>query len=272
MVVKNMNNAYITLVSSMNYIEPAIILSRALKDVKTKYPLIIMVTEDIFDEAVVFFKDEEAIVEQIPFLHYARVTEKNAPYDYIPRIASKMACFMFKDYDKMVYLDADCIVLRNMDDLFNYPDGAMYHECNMDGGFAGMYVFCPRNHHLEWYMCLLQNFEMWESELLKELWFPFKTNKDYQIPEDYFQNITNQNFEYYVDLSTIKCLHFCYFTKPWKFTNEADFLTAFYGREDLKLIPSGKLKTIIHYYFVKYLIPLRKQYGKILLDYSLGDR
>lgn len=267
-----MNNAYITLVSSLNYIEPTIILARALIDVNSQYPLVIMITEDIYEEAIPFFNEKNMIPEKIPFLHYARATEENAPYEYIPRIASKMACFMFKEYDKMVYLDADCIVLRNIDSLFDYPDGAMYHEFGMDGGFAGMYVFCPKNHHLEWYMCILQNFEIWESDLLKDLWFPFKTNEDYQIHEDYFQNITNEGFEYYINLNNIKCLHFCYHTKPWKFINQNDFLEALYGREDTHLIPSQKRDVIIKYYFNKYLYPLRRQYGEILLGYSLGDR
>ena len=267
-----MNNAYITLVSSMNYIEPAIILARARKDVKSQYPLVVMITEDIYDEAINFFKEENILPAKIPYLHYSRTTEENAPHDYIPRIASKMACFMFKDYDKMVYLDADCIVLRNIDDLFKYPDGAMYRETGMDGGFAGLYVFCPKNHHLEWYMCILQNFDIWEADLLKDLWFPFKTNEDYQIPEDYFQNVTNEAFEQCINLNTIKCLHFCYFTKPWKFKTEEEFSNELYGREDTNLNISNKRNIIIDYYFKKYLLPLREQYGEVLLHYSLGNR
>lgn len=269
-----MNNAYITLLSSLNYIEAVLALSKNFQIVKSQYPLVVMITEDIFDLAIPFFEDlNNTIPCRIPFLHYNATTEQEAPDDYIPRIASKLACFLFKDYDKMVYLDADCVILHNIDDLFNYPDGAMYEDMeDAEQGFAGLFVFCPQNHNLKYYMSVLQLNNIWESDLLETLWFPFKTNSDYRIPFKYFENITNCNFENDTDFSITKAIHFCYYDKPWKFKTEEEFLQSFSNRIGCDLNTSIKLKTIISYYWKTFIIPLRQKYGEILLGYSLGDR
>jgi hypothetical protein len=44
-----MNYAYITLLSSYDYLDAVLVLNASLKSQDTKYPLVCAVTEDIYD-------------------------------------------------------------------------------------------------------------------------------------------------------------------------------------------------------------------------------
>lgn len=64
--------------------------------------------------------------------------------------ASRVSVFDLNSYDKMVFIDTDVLLLKNVDELFNYPDGSMCSPKPEDGGFEGLLVFIPRNHSLDY--------------------------------------------------------------------------------------------------------------------------
>lgn len=262
-----MNSAWITLLATKNYIEAVIILARSLKTVKSNYPLLVMVLEDIYDFSAPFLaKESNIIIEKIKPLSYSQAALKGQKYKYLSYIASKLCCFQFKTYDKLIYLDADSIILQNIDDLFNYPDTSMYKELNYERGFAGLFVICPKNHDELIYNTLLKYTPYWDCDILEGMWTACREDKNYQIPFEYFINITIKNLDSCVTLQTIKGMHFCYFDKPWHFINAEDYCTALNKRTNIE---NSKVRNmVINYYYSQYLIPLRKQYNQILMECS----
>ena len=134
--------------------------------------------------------------------------------------ASRVSVFDLIDYDKMVFVDTDILLRTNVDELFNYPDGSMCSPVPEDGGFEGLLVFIPKNHHFGIYPFLIENLPMMTAELFSELWFPIKSNPDYAIPMTYFydfsalKQINDDNLD-------VKIIHFAQ-NKPWliKTSNE----------------------------------------------------
>lgn len=254
-----MKQAFVTLLSSEDYIAPVLILNRNFKDIKSQYPLLVMVTNNILQKAKKYLDKEQVFYKEVNFLEYSEITKEKDAGTYLLNIASKMNVFTLFEYDKIVFIDADSIFFQNIDDLFNYPDGAMYEEPNHIDGFAALFVCTPQNHDLDFYMTLLQSQYMWESDLLGRLWFPFKSNSEYRIPTNYFLNITLENLDCQ-DFTQVKGIHFCYYYKPWKYQTVEEYLTDYYKEFE---IGSYIRQNIIQYYFDCYLKPLRKDYPEL---------
>lgn len=121
------------------------------------------------------------IVENILPLEYSSMMKEkfqNTTRSNILYTASKIQVFTLKEWDKMVYIDADTIFLQNADELFEYPDGAMIKYPNDPYGFSGLFVFCPGNHDEDdFYPTVMREHFCADGDLLGKFWFFVKTSK-----------------------------------------------------------------------------------------------
>ena len=254
-----MNNyAYVTLLSSEDYLPAVLILHKNLKQVQSQYPLIVAVTENIFNQVKPYLEQERILYKIIPFLEYTQETKDRWMIKrgtaYSLNIAAKFAIFKFYEFDKLVYIDSDIMIYQNIDNLFNYPDGALYDD---DGQpFIGLFVFIPKNHPADYYYTLSLVLHRIESDILEPLFFPFKSNPDYRIPYEYYINVTN-NLEL-TPFNQIKVIHFCYNYKPWRYLNANSFFYD-YNKEFPNEHSQSRWR-IINDYMDNYLIPLFKKY------------
>ena len=140
-----------------------------------------------------------------------------AAYEYVEKkqynetvlsTASKLNIFFFTDWEKLIYIDADVLVLKNMDELFSYRDCSMVKYDNDEMGFTGLFVIEPSHHYSQFYLTLIENELCFDGDLFGHLWMPFVSyNKEYQIPEYYLG--------YPWQYGGIKAIHFCNNPKPW---------------------------------------------------------
>lgn len=236
--------AYVTLLSSQDYLLALLVLNKSLCSVKSKYPLLVCITENLATETNLNILQKEHIQYKI-----ISTLTYNANIDQIlssnlKNTASKIQIFSLKDYDKLVYLDCDSLILQNIDDLFNYPNGAMLHYSNEKKGMSGLFVINPKLHNEQFYIYLIQNYpNIVDGNLIGDLFFVAIDNQMYQIPEIYFINSSVIKKEY-------KGLHYGL------------------GEEWKKPFLISSLKEILKYnqypsyakYF-EYMIPLKKQYN-----------
>ena len=112
--------AYITLLSTMDYLPGVITLAESLKQVKAVPPLVVGLSARIPKQA-------EALLESrgIRFLRLPA----DSPLPPLPgqthhhwtNTFDKIYFFGLTQFEKLVYLDSDMIVLTNIDDLFEKP-------------------------------------------------------------------------------------------------------------------------------------------------------
>ena len=220
-------NAYVTLLSTLDYLDAVLVLHESLKEVKSRYPLVCGLTEDIFlKEVVESLTKRGIIVEKIPKLQYSEKTrekekdKKEEEKTSVLNTASKISLFELIDYDKLCYIDADTMVVENIDSLFNWPDGSMIEpspgEEENQYGFTGLFIFQPRYHRADFYKKLVTECEGADGDILGSLWFYTRTSYSHRIP-----------YPYCMHYSMIKCLsdnrgrclpkviHFCNKEKPW---------------------------------------------------------
>lgn len=203
--------AFITLLSSKDYWMSAVILNESLKKTNSKYNLIVAVTEDILDTEIIEILDKYHILYVvIPVFKYSDITIESAKqkgFDTVLNTASKICIFDLNYFDKLVYLDSDSVILDNIDDLMDFPDGSMLYD---DDPFSGLFVFNPKNHCTEMYKTILSHSMHFDGDMFSNLWFHVKDNLDYRIDLSYFYPINRQN-----NNTKIKAVHFINKPKPW---------------------------------------------------------
>ena len=105
-----------TLITNTKYLSGLLTLDYSLKKAGSKYPLVALYTETFPQEGHDALKSRGIAVKEIPYLL------PSVPKEYTndPRFYdcwSKLAPFSLTEYDRVVQLDSDMLVLKNMDEL-----------------------------------------------------------------------------------------------------------------------------------------------------------
>lgn len=132
-----MRGAYVTLVTNEDYALGALALARSLRRLNSALPLVVMSTRD--DLALNELSNEGCeirIVERLPFSedfverHSRQAQHKAAPFtkgnkplfhDPLDNFC-KLRLWEYTEFERVVFLDADTIVVRDIEKLFHYPE------------------------------------------------------------------------------------------------------------------------------------------------------
>ena len=104
--------------STDDYLEGVLVLQENLKFLKSKYDLICLINETITEETkkiLDYFK-----IKYIEFPKIEYVSKDNDNSHWVNTF-DKFNIFKLLDYDKVVYLDSDLLILKNIDNLFTEP-------------------------------------------------------------------------------------------------------------------------------------------------------
>ena len=116
-----------TLITNTKYLSGLLTLDYSLKKAGSKYPLVALYTETFPDEGHQALRARNIPAREIPYLLPSVPKE----YSEDPRFYdcwSKLAPFSLTEYDRVVQMDSDMLVLQNMDELM---------EIELDGSEQG---------------------------------------------------------------------------------------------------------------------------------------
>ncbi len=190
-----MRAAYATLVTNADYARGAVALAKSLKATGTDVPLRVLAPR-AFPELEAVADAGAEIVETAPLpvsagfraRHGRDAQHRAAPFTKGEKPAfhdpldnfQKLRVWEQADVDRVVFLDADAIAVRNVDKLFGYPQfsGAPnlyetlddFHRLN-----SGVFVATPNQHHFERMLRRLDapdTFWRRTDQTFLEAWFP----------------------------------------------------------------------------------------------------
>ena len=135
------NYSYVTLLTDDTYAYGVILLNESLKQVKSKYPLHVLITESVSEPVKEILKQNNIKFDLIDI-----ISMPEEIYNYNKSINLKQAIiwkdqytkfhlFNLTKYNKIVYLDADILILKNLDHLFNKP----HMTAAIDGEYFNLY-------------------------------------------------------------------------------------------------------------------------------------
>ncbi|WEW57139.1 hypothetical protein PRK78_002600 [Emydomyces testavorans] len=116
--VERSKKVWTTLITNTDYVSGLLTLDYSLKRVGSKYPLIALYTDSFPPEGHAALDARCVPKRHIPYL----LPSAHKDYSNDTRFYdcwSKLAPFALVDYDRVVQLDSDMLVLRNMDELMD---------------------------------------------------------------------------------------------------------------------------------------------------------
>lgn len=137
--VVDSSKVWTTLITNTKYLSGLILLNYSLKKVGSKYPLIALYTDGFPQEGI-----DALELRGIPKKHITYLLPSvKKDYSNDPRFYdcwSKLAPFSLVEYERVVQLDSDMFVLKNMDELMDLELDSPELEGKGDRVFAASHA------------------------------------------------------------------------------------------------------------------------------------
>tara|TARA_E500000178_G_C17022057_1_gene756120 strand:- start:1886 stop:2803 length:918 start_codon:yes stop_codon:yes gene_type:complete len=111
-----------TFISNDRDIRGVLLLKYNLKKINSKYNFGCIVTEDVSEESIELLKKYKIELFKINFsniLHNFKFSKSHIQKVKNKHLFGKLSIFSLTDYDKVIYLDTDILLLKNIDNLMN---------------------------------------------------------------------------------------------------------------------------------------------------------
>lgn len=213
--IKVNKRRYVSLLASNEYLPGTLVLNKSLKDVNSKYDLLVMTGKNVSDKSKQILTKQGIEYKDIPDIElgitclYKNWTDSLIGINY----------FNLTQFDKIVTLGADMVVFENIDELFEEPHmSSVTAGCSKFPGWIGMnaelIVIEPSN---EEYNNIIETYRNVEDKTLNiqdhlsHLYPNFKRlnemyNVLYCFSKEYIENKW---------IEKVKVMHFINQTKPW---------------------------------------------------------
>lgn len=220
-----MNFSYITILSDDSYIRGVEGLFYTLTK-HCKYPLLVLVSQSISHSTILRLEKKSIPFKIVQNLHLDCNFEDSS-FNYWKNTFFKFRVFELTEFDKIVYLDSDMLILDNIDELFECPhlsavsdrDFCVYMETN--GMNTGMMVIKPDKKYIT---DLLNTYQMkymsgggrdafGDQNIINDTFTDWETNTALHLPITY--NVNYRMMHLYDKKISVKVVHFALQPKPW---------------------------------------------------------
>lgn len=238
--------AYVTVLSGDSYLEGLLALNESLRWCKSAHPLYVVVGSEV-TEAARHVIDRAGIAPipapalQIPD-DIRRANLKSDHHKHWSGVFEKLVVFSLSEFEKLVFVDSDMVVIRNIDDLFDRPhmsgvlaDIVPGRSASVDLN-AGLMVIEPEpgltSRLLDSLPAVFEREKQWRSEegrplsmgvqsVINAFWSSWIDQPELHLAGEY--NVLVDHLDYYVRAlgyrwrgpQGIRVLHFIGQTKPW---------------------------------------------------------
>lgn len=237
--------AYITLLSNKDYLEGVLVLDKSLKKVNSKYPLYCVLSKDITDDVINVLRlrgINYILLSKKVFCGNVSSNTKRDTWDFSNwnYTFDKICIWGLKQFEKIVYLDSDMLIIRNIDHLFEYKTftaslaGALFPtNHNISIMNSGLMVVVP-DENVEREMLLIaeklipemqsKNLPLGDQDIINAYFPGWFEHKDLILDDGY--NLYAHYLQYYMryekyslmrgkSYKPIYVVHFVGKEKPW---------------------------------------------------------
>ncbi|XP_004867379.1 glycogenin-2 isoform X1 [Heterocephalus glaber] len=221
------DQAFVTLATNDLYCQGALVVGQSLRNHRTVRKLVVLITPQVSGPLRVILSrvfDEMIVVNLLDSEDYAHLTFLKRPELGIT--LTKLHCWTLTQYSKCVFLDADTLVLSNIDELFDRGEFSAAPDPGWPDCFnSGVFVFRPS---LETHSRLLQHatehgsFDGADQGLLNAFFRNWAT-ADIHKHLPFIYNLSSSTVYTYGPAfqqfgASAKVVHFLGPRKPWNYT------------------------------------------------------
>uniref|UniRef100_A0A8C0JJA5 glycogenin glucosyltransferase n=1 Tax=Canis lupus dingo TaxID=286419 RepID=A0A8C0JJA5_CANLU len=220
------DQAFVTLATNDIYCQGALVLGQSLRNQRATRRLVVLITPQVsnllrvilskvFDEVI-----EVNLIDSADYIHLAFLKRPE-----LGVTLTKLHCWTLTHYSKCVFLDADTLVLSNIDELFDRTEFSAAPDPGWPDCFnSGVFVFQPS---LETHGLLLQHatdhgsFDGADQGLLNSFFSSWSTADIHKHLPFIYNLSSNTAYTYSPAFkrfgSSVKVVHFLGPTKPWNY-------------------------------------------------------
>ena len=121
-------NAWVTLLTQPGYVVGVRTLRASLAASGSQAPLVVMVTEGIDEQTRRLLQDDGCLLRDVAPLRPGGGSDDSYANSRFAEVWTKLAVWGLTDFDRVVFLDADMLVTRNMDELLRLVDALQFNE------------------------------------------------------------------------------------------------------------------------------------------------
>ncbi|XP_026218811.1 glycogenin-1b [Anabas testudineus] len=221
------DQAFVTLATNDSYARGAMVLGQSLKNHNTSKKLVALIGPQVSEPCQSVLKriyDEVRVVDVLDSGDTAHLALMKRPE--LGVTFTKLHCWTLTHYSKCVFLDADILVLSNIDELFDREELSAAPDPGWPDCFnSGVFVFCPS---METYGKLLQyciehgSFDGGDQGVLNGFFSNWAT-ADISKHLPFIYNLSSIAIYTYLPAfkqygGNAKVVHFLGKTKPWSYT------------------------------------------------------
>lgn len=230
-----MDNIYLTVLSSPNYLKGVLALYNSLKKVKSKYPLYVLLSDNISLDIELFLKKKGLFIirksNQLNISENVSNINKTAGLNRWSNTFYKLYIFGLIEFKKIIYLDCDMIVLCNIDELMKKPHMSATQAGRSKKGNehwtklnSGLMVIEPKESICEDLLALAKKMvnettvPIGDQDVINKYYMTWENNDKLILNEGY--GVFINYIDYYKNVlkyknKDIKVLHFVGENKPW---------------------------------------------------------
>ncbi|XP_075412018.1 glycogenin-1 [Tenrec ecaudatus] len=265
------DQAFVTLTTNDAYAKGALVLGSSLKQHRTTRKLAVLTTPQVSDSMrkvleIVF--DEVLTVDVLDSGDSAHLTLMKRPE--LGVTLTKLHCWSLTQYSKCVFMDADTMVLANIDDLFEREEFSAAPDPGWPDCFnSGVFVFRPS---VETHSQLLHmasekgSFDGGDQGLLNTFFSSWATT-DIRKHLPFIYNLSSVSIYSYLPAfrafgANAKVVHFLGLIKPWNYTYDPKTRSVRSDGQDPTMIHPEFLNTWWDI-FTTNIVPLLQQVGLV---------
>ncbi len=233
------NNSYITVLSTEDYLGGVLCLVESLRKTGTNYPISVLITNSISMKTEQILKNYNLNVIRRNKINIPNsIKSKNdiGTFSHWTNTFDKLLIFELTQFDKLVYLDSDMYVRKNIDELFEKENMSATID-RRNGPFinkewmkltSGLMVIEPKKCIISHFLNIIVDIEskresIGDQDILQEYDTEWEKKKNLHLDVKY--NMFFPHIDYYTKysnytLNDIYIVHFIYSKKPFHLVEE----------------------------------------------------
>lgn len=234
------NKSYITVLSTENYLKGVLCLIESLKRTNAKYPISILITDNISSTTEELLKQNKVNVirkNKVCVPELIKIKNQKGDFGHWTNTFDKLQIFELTEFQKLVYLDSDMYVRKNIDELFekenmsatiDRPTGPVFTDDYEIKLTSGLMVIEPKEGMLETFVNILSMIEderenIGDQDILQE--YDKDWGRKTELHLDIKYNMFFPHMDYYTHyenytIDDLCIVHFILNKKPFHFSKQ----------------------------------------------------
>lgn len=225
----NRNYTYVTLLSTDNFLMGVLMLQWSLKYVHAQYPLFVLCSDSISDASKEVL-NKYGIRYQILSSHISyneNMINTDEGYEHWNHTFDKLFVWSLTQFDKVVYLDSDMQVIRNIDYLFDCLHMSavradQWNEPGLDKLNSGLIVIEPNQVDFEGLCQIVQSGvvvlpNMGDQDIIRAYYSDWGTHSELTLHPglNVFYSEIAHGIIHEMDVAPVSVIHYIGSRKPW---------------------------------------------------------